>query len=107
MPNYRESVQQANVTKWTRAKRLVFDNTLAAVPALRIEEEEITQLPDITHHRDAGVIVTDLSEPATTIDLINPITGETIGTATHGDVYVMLYSLYLALAAKRDLEAQQ
>jgi hypothetical protein len=51
----------------------------------------------------AGAIHKDFTDPAVEFPLLDPTTGNPVGvTLSHGEVYAMLWSLYMALAAERD-----
>ena len=43
-----------------------------------------------------------MGDSTKTFDVMHPITGAVISTATYQDVYVLLSSLYLSLATARD-----
>lgn len=91
--------------RYTRAKQVVIDNTLNQPPRLQFIEERV--------QRENGLDVSlgnvsNLHEKltpenaATQFNLINPTTGDVIGTAQYQDLQVMLYSLYFHLATERD-----
>lgn len=99
--NYRE--QAITGSKWVRSNRVTITHPYNGLSTIAFGEEEITMLSDgRTHTANLPGIRQAFDNPNTTFDLLNPQTGEVIGTASHLDVYVMLNSLYRDLAAKRD-----
>lgn len=104
MANYRE--QSLSGQKWVRSNSVHISNPYQGVPVLRFGEEEITTLSDgKTVNAPMQGLVEPFSDPAKTFPLINPVTGESLGaTASYQDVYVLLHSLYIALATARDNE---
>lgn len=104
--NYKQSAVTGET--WQRAVRVVVENPYeGGVPAVTFVEEQLINLPGEVITRASGSV----SEPFTpanageVFNLVHPETGAVLGTATYQDVYVMLHSLYLHVAAKRDAEA--
>lgn len=108
--DYRESTTTGTMTTWRRAHTVSIANPYLGVPTIVFREEDRIRLPDGTTIAGPGVrdpeIRVSMDAPLTEFPLRHPATGEIIGTARHQDLYVMLYSLYLDLAAKRDVAAQ-
>lgn len=103
MPNYNES--SVTGTKYTRSNRVVLVNELGQEPSIHFQEQEVVILgpSDKVMRPGKGIGVTMSADNQTaTFPLLNPLTGATIGTASYQDVYVMMHSLYYALAAARD-----
>lgn len=106
MPNYKQS--DISGQSWQRAVRVVVENPSEGTPAITFIEERIINLPGQKITQSAG----NVSEPFTPenameqFNLLNPETGVVIGAAAYQDVYVMLHSLYLHIAAKRDAANQ-
>ena len=101
MANYRET--ELTGSKWVRSNRVTCINPYNGTPFISFGEEEITLLSDgRTTNAPLGEIHQDFTDPSVEFPLLNPATGESIGTATYGQVYVILHSLYMALAATRD-----
>ena len=101
MANY----QQADVTgaSWVRANRIVIENPLDGVPNIQFAEEKAVLIGTDMLRSPFGAVTENLTNPATSFPILNPMTGEDTGTtATHGDIYVLLHSLYINLATKRD-----
>ena len=104
--NYKETIAEGQVTKWIRCKGITIYNPYNDIPSIEFSEEVKVVLPD-------GTIITNpctevpvrelMSDPTKVINLQNPSTGETIGTATYQQIYVMLFSLYRQLVAARDM----
>ena len=102
MSNYSE--QPVTGVEWTRCKRIVIDNPLAQVPAIKFDEETaLTTTGGATLKTALGYLTVPF-DPAAVIDIHNPLTGEPTGqTVTQGDVYALVYSAYLTAAKARDL----
>ena len=101
--NYNESTQTGDVTTWRRCYTINVINPYRQTPAIQFHEEDITSLPDgrttVVNNTSCAA---DMSAPNTQFNLIHPETGAVIGTATYQEVYVMLFSLYMDTAIKRD-----
>jgi hypothetical protein len=100
--NYRGALQAAET--WRRCRRVLIDNKYGTIPMLSMLEEEVILTPSGAMRRDTADLQTEF-DPALEIPVINPMdlrpTGETVYA---GDVYVMIFSLYMLLAARRDAE---
>ncbi len=105
MPDYKAAALTAN--KWRRASAVVIENPVGDGKRIVFREEDFTQLSDgRVMNEPAGQIAAVYEDPAATFPLRDPASGELTGqTATHGEVYVLLHSLYLSLAENRDAEA--
>ena len=104
MANYKE--ESVSGTKWIRSNRVNITNPFNGMPRVNFGEEEITVLSDGKVHTTIwDGISEEFNDPNTQFDLVNPQTGDLLGsTATYQDVYVLLHSLYISLAKKRDLQ---
>lgn len=103
MADYKQSTVSGHA--WTRANSLTVVNPLNAAATAIFSEETVVALTDGKHIVQPVGSCSDTFSPATAtevLNLVHPTTGEVIGTATYQDVYVMLASLYLHVAAKRD-----
>lgn len=100
MANYKE--QTASAVKWQRANQVTVSNPFGQVPNIVFYEEEVVQIDGNVIKRDAGTISESFFDPTKTFDLIHPETGAVMGTATYQDLYILLSSLYFALATARD-----
>lgn len=101
MPDYKGSTLTA--ARRMRAHTIVARNPPSGVPGMEFHEEFLTELSDGRLLQEPqGVLRKDFSAPLTQFNLLNPLDGSVIGTATFQDVYVMLYSLYLHVATERD-----
>ena len=100
MPNYKES--NVSGTSWQRAYMVQINNPYQQIPSIDFFEEEIISVGDKTIAHYTGEIKENFDDPSVTFDLINPIDGTVIGQSNYQQVYVILSSLYMALAAKRD-----
>ena len=110
MAEYREAAVEG--TSRVRARAMHFNNPLDGLPSVYVEEERVTTLGGQNIITDcAGVMGSGelpvISEPMKDMDekfeLRDPVTGKPDGaTATYGQLYVLLYSLYWHLAEARD-----
>lgn len=101
--NYRET----NIagTSWQRACRVVIENPLNGTPHILFVEEQVVNVGDDRITRPVANVSCQFN-PTATIPIINPETGLPTGaTATHRDVYAILYSLYMQLANARDAQS--
>ena len=100
MPNYRQVDVQG--TSWQRSYSVRIDNKLGEIPSICFSEEEVVNFGEQFVTRHVGQLVELFDDPTKTFNLTNPETGEVVGVASYQDAYVMLSSLYLYLATKRD-----
>lgn len=103
MPNYRESSVAGQ--KWTRAVRFVGENPVGGTPAVTfLEEEAVSFGEDQVVTRSLGGIVETFvpANYAEQFDLLDPASGEVVGSMTYVQVYAAMHSLYMHLATKRD-----
>ena len=100
MPDYKE--QTVTGVSWQRCCRVVIDNPVGQIPQAFFYEEEVVNLPSGQVKRHLGQMVESFSDPSKMFDLINPATGDIIGSATYQDLYILLHSLYMSLAHQRD-----
>jgi len=101
MANYQQLVISGD--SWVRSNRIVIENPLNGTPNISFAEEKVVVLGDDILHSQFGLVMENMTDPASSFPVINPMTGESTGTtATHGDIYALLHSLYLDLAGKRD-----
>lgn len=99
--------QETTVTgqAWQRCCQVVIENPLGGTPAVRFDEERVLAI-DARHLRTPVGTLALAFDPAKTIPLRDPVTGELTGdTTTYGAAYVLLYSAYLAAATERDAAA--
>lgn len=106
MSNYKQSTVTGD--SWVRATRVVIENGIGGTPAVSFIEEQVINLPGEVITRSAGNIAEPFTveNAAEAFDLLHPETGAVIGSATYQDVYVMLHSLYMHVATKRDAANQ-
>jgi len=108
--NYQQSTIQGEITIWRRARRVCINNNFEQMPEIEFYEEEKTITPNAVLSRDTETLKETFTNPLEEFNLLHPETGEVIGTAKYQDIYVMLYSLYMKLAERRDnppvIEAQ-
>ena len=103
MPDYKESAVSGK--QWQRCRAIEIDNPYGAMPVVRFFEEMRTQVGGQSVSVPVGGITQNFDDPGKIFQLCNPMTGEQTGqTMTHGEVYAVLWSLYMALAEERDAE---
>lgn len=103
--NYKEYSGAASI--WTRCYELTIYNPYASnFKSIDFYEEQLTKVRgEVISYKKLGStstsidVTTDLEK---TFELLNPETGEVIGTATYAQLYTMLHSLYIKTAIKRD-----
>jgi hypothetical protein len=99
-------------TSWQRCNNLGVINPLAGdttllpgqptIPTIFFSEEKVINLGGETIRKPAGGCQKEFNA-TDVIPLLNPSTNEPLGTtATHQDLYVLLYSLYMQTALERD-----
>ena len=100
MANYKQT--SATAETYIRSYRVVIENQKGSMPSATFLEEELVTINGV--ERKTPVDQTTIYfEPAATFPLINPLTGDLLGeTATHLDLQILLYSLYMDAALKRD-----
>ncbi len=102
--NYKQTSLSGD--SWVRASSIMIDNPLAGVPVIRFIEDKILNLENevlIKNSISTLVETFTTANSNTEFNLRNPETSEIIGTSTYSEIYVILHSLYMHLAEKRDL----
>lgn len=111
MPNYKET--DVSGKSWQRCKEVIVTNPLAGdinlvgvalVPKAVFVEEEVVDLAGLRMRRDVGSCEL-IYVPGTQVPLLNPLTGQTIGSFTHDQFQAMLFSLYIQSVTERDTKA--
>lgn len=86
-----------------RAFEMLVKNPDGGIPTIDFSEELVVRDGDtVIYQKDTGHATDSLTDPAEVVQLVNPVTGEVIGEFTYQDYYVMSYSVYRHVAAKRD-----
>ena len=102
---YSASSLTGTVTTYKRANYVRLSNPVVGTPAAIFIEETATTLPDgtVVVQPIDGELVRLMTDMTVSFPLLNPVDGTATGTtATYGDAYAMIYSLYLSIAAARD-----
>lgn len=100
MSNYKESAVTG--TQWTRSHIVVVNNDWEQPPHITFgEETRIAIAGGGSIQASTGGLSSEFVT-GTEFPLLNPLDNTVIGTASHDQMYVMLYSLYMHLAAARD-----
>lgn len=107
MPDYKQTTITG--TSWQRAYRVECENPLDGHRAIVFHEELVVNAGDNVLRTPNGYLGVPFSEAnaATQFDLLDPATGEAVGTATFAQVYQMLHSLYIHSALQRDAAQEQ
>ena len=100
MANYKQ--EQIDGIKWQRCFKVEAVNDLEGIPAITFYEEEVVDINGEHIKRPKGIMQIQYSNPAQTFNVLNPIDDSIVGSMTHQDFYVALYSLYRDTADKRD-----
>lgn len=88
--------------RWRRAAKVTILNPYMGVPTVAIDEEQITSIEGQVSAKPTDVLTTTV-DLTSVIPLRDPDTGALLGrSVTHGEAYVMLYSLYRQLGEARD-----
>ena len=102
MPDYRSSTEEATTHRRAFAVHLQNPYGDPAGSGILFEEEDVLVIGDRTIKITTGNVGSGFM-PGETFALLDPTTGAPTGaTASHLDVYVLLNSLYIDLALKRD-----
>lgn len=104
MSDYKES--QVAGTSWTRCYGLRVENRRNETPYVIFDEESVAALGDKSVQLSQATLRVEF-DPAQTFDLYDPATLQPTGqTATHADLYAMLFSAYMSAAKARDAAQQ-
>lgn len=99
MADYKEGMLKSK----QRARQVIITNELNQMPIIEfVEEITLTEGTKIISKTPVGKIMEGLVDPSTVFPMVHPDTGDALGEATYGQVYVLLYSLYRFLADRRD-----
>lgn len=81
-----------------------FGNELGGTPWMSFDEELVTvdETNGAVFRNQVGSCMVQLTDPAKTLTLRNPLDDSVIGTASYMDVMVMLYSLGRQTQVERD-----
>ena len=102
MPEYPETVASSTTSRRMFALHMQVPRNNPAGRQITFEEEQVIVIGTKVSSSVSGSVSAPLV-PAEVFALLNPATGAATGqTATHADLYRMLYSLYVDLATKRD-----
>lgn len=103
--------QVGDAVTYVRPYQTISTGLLGENNSMTIFEEKIIVLSDNTSSKvvaDTQELHAVITNPNASFDIVNPATGEAIGTMTFAQLKVQMYSLYLYLAAQRDaLEAEE
>ena len=98
--NYKQTNETGTV--YTRCYQVSIDNGLNKNPIVSMHEEEVFTIGTNTITRP-GRFLQKSYNASEVIELVNPETGEPIGqSVSHQELFVMMYSLWLATAKEHD-----
>lgn len=101
--NYKET--EVTGQQWIRCFDVRCRNPYIGVKEIEFSEEIAINSGDTVITQPTGSRITEQfneSNANALFDLLNPETGESFGTASYGQFYAMVHSLYMHLADKRD-----
>jgi len=104
MPDYKQTA--INGTSWQRAWRVECENPLNGKREVIFHEEHVLNAGNRQVRTPVGGLRVQLTEDnaLTSFQLLDPDTGEAVGTATYAQVYHMLHSFYMHSATQRDAQ---
>lgn len=106
MADYKETTINGQYSEYQRSNKVIVMNELGGTPEITFMEQVIGTLPDGTKVTPRTTKCADqMTNPAESFPLLNPLDDSVIGSLTYQEVYVTLYSLYRYVAAKRDAAA--
>lgn len=113
--NYKET--NLSGVSWLRCRAVTINNTLPGMgeldhqtqthlgPVAYFQEEKVISIDGVQTVVDSGAC-RKVFVPTDAIPLLDPETGEPTGaTVTQGELYVILFSLYMQAALERDAAA--
>lgn len=98
--------QNAEVSTYLRANKIVMNNPLSGIPDIHIYEERVLDMAGEVSTRPVTIFSKPFSptNAATEFALLDPETFSPTGqTVTYADVYAIIASLYMSLAHERDV----
>jgi hypothetical protein len=99
MPNYKQTTVSGE--SWQRCYSVTMRNPLEGAKQVVFAEETVVDVGgQQTRFPATGCF--QAFDADGEFPLLDPVTGLQVGTATHAQVYALLYSLYMDTAAKRD-----
>lgn len=99
--NYKET--EVTGQQWTRCFDVRCRNPYEGVKEIEFSEEVAINLGDKVITQPTGSRITEqFTDHDEVFALLHPTTGDALGTATYGQFYAMVHSLYMHLADKRD-----
>lgn len=99
--NYKETALSG--TRWQRARLVLLHNPLSGSKGVTFQEEAAITLDGVSSSLGDVGSVSAPFDAAGEIPLLDVITGEPTGaTATHAQLYQIVFSLYRQVAATRD-----
>lgn len=103
MSDYNAS--QITGNSWQRCYQIGIENSLDCAPVIRFDEEMIFRTAtDEDLHKPLGTFSL-MPEMGGSVEILNPINGASIGaTITYGEIYALIYSVYIDAAKKRDAD---
>src|SRR4249920_724696 len=102
MPEYQETTAQATTSKRFAVAHFYLSRSDPNARSVAFEEQIATTINGVTTVAPAGQLTAPIAE-ADTFPVLNPSTNVPTGaTATHLQLYQLIQSLYMDLAAKRD-----
>ena len=102
---YQSYSTSGTIYQYQRSQRMVINNPYEGTPVISFHEETIKTLPDgtVLHQAPVGRHLSQkYTDPNNSFYLIDPSTGNVIGTGTDGQLYNLRYSKYFDMVKQRD-----
>lgn len=103
--NYKEQVNSGSMITWRRCDEININNPLNGMPQIAFHEEDVKSLPngEIIKQSVGNLYEHFTMDNSNTIfNVLNPADDSVLRQSTYGEVYAVMYSLYLHLAGLRD-----
>lgn len=103
--NEKKQAVQQNFTQFEYAYKVDLYYPLGGTPSISFRTADVVQNDDTGEAKlgEAKRLLQETYTPGKEFDVLNPETGDVIGTMTHDDLFVGLYSLFWDVA---DAEGQ-
>lgn len=106
--DYQPDYRQGDISgkKWRRSLHGEFSNPYSGQSWIRFDMEDRIVLSDgTTLGTPAGSVTRQFTDPAEILPLLDPMSGKQVGkTITHGEIYAILWSLFIESATQKDAE---
>jgi len=106
MSEYKSTTVIGEIKEHIRSKKIIIANPYGGNPMVHFMEESLQIMPNGTTlatpcKSELIEVFDDISKK---FDILNPTDNTVIGESSYQELYILVYSLYIALAKKRDAE---